>query len=57
MADYQKQSEQYEEGIEVPFDQIGLEALRNMIEEFVTRQWEGAEDADCTLEQKVAHPR
>lgn len=28
-----------EEGIEIPLDRINLDTLRNMLSEFVTREW------------------
>ncbi len=41
-----------EEGVEVPYDQINPETLRNMIHEFVTRDGADWADAGCTLEDK-----
>lgn len=49
----QKIFEQTEQGVEIPLDRIDPAILQRMIEEFVTRQWEGADDSDGTLEQKV----
>jgi uncharacterized protein YheU (UPF0270 family) len=43
-----------EKGIEIPYDQINPETLRNMIQEFVTRDGSDWGDAGCTLEDKVA---
>jgi len=42
-----------EEGIEVPYDRINPETLRNMIQEFVTRDGADWGEAGCTLEEKV----
>lgn len=42
-----------EEGIEVPYDRIDPETLRNMIREFVTREWADLSDAGHTLDNKV----
>jgi uncharacterized protein YheU (UPF0270 family) len=42
-----------EEGLEVPYDRIHPETLRNMIQEFVTRDGADWGDAGCTLEDKV----
>jgi uncharacterized protein YheU (UPF0270 family) len=53
MTTDQKQSEQNEEGLEIPFEKINPGTLRKMIEEFVTRQWEGTEDTGQTLDAKV----
>jgi uncharacterized protein YheU (UPF0270 family) len=47
----QKQPDQNEEGIEIPFEQINPDTLLNMIGEFVTREWVG--DSEFTLEDKV----
>lgn len=46
-----------EEGIVVPFDRLNPETLANLISEFVTRQWAGSDDGQCTLEEKVAQVR
>lgn len=43
----------HEEGIEVPYDRINPDTLRNMIQEFVTRDGADWGDAGCTLEDKV----
>jgi uncharacterized protein YheU (UPF0270 family) len=42
-----------EEGIEVPYEQIHPDTLRNLIQEFVTRDGADWADAGCTLEDKV----
>jgi hypothetical protein len=42
-----------EEGIEVPYERINPNTLRNMIQEFVTRDGADWGDAGCTLEEKV----
>lgn len=46
-------SEPQEDGVEVPLDRINPETLRNLIVEFVTREWEELGDAHYTLEDKV----
>ena len=43
----------HEEGVEVPFERIDPEALRNLIAEFVTREWEELGDRRYTLEEKI----
>lgn len=48
-----KQTDQREEGIEVPYQQIAPETLRRMIQEFVTRDGADWAEAGCTLEDKV----
>lgn len=42
-----------EEGIEIPIGQINPDTLRNMVEEFVTREWGEMGDSRHTLEDKV----
>ncbi len=44
----------HEEGIEVPYERINPETLRNMIQEFVTRDGADWGEAGCNLEDKVA---
>lgn len=47
------QSDLHEEGIDVPYDQINPETLRNMVAEFVTREWSELGDSGYTLEEKI----
>jgi uncharacterized protein YheU (UPF0270 family) len=42
-----------EEAIEIPLDRINPDTLRNMIEEFVTREWSELADSEHTLEEKI----
>jgi len=49
----QKQPNQNEEGIEIPFEQINPDTLLNMIGEFVTREWSDPADSGYTLDDKV----
>jgi len=39
-----------EEGIEIPLDRISPDTLRNMLSEFVSREWV---DEECTLESRI----
>jgi uncharacterized protein YheU (UPF0270 family) len=39
-----------EEGIEIPLDRINPDTLRNMLSEFVTREWA---DEECTPENRI----
>ncbi len=39
-----------EEGIEIPLDRISPDTLRNMLVEFVTREWA---DEECSVETRV----
>ena len=47
-------TEQTEEGIEVPYQQLDPETLRSLIQEFVSRDGFDWGDAGCTLDNKVA---
>jgi len=42
-----------EDSLEIPLDRINPETLRNMIEEFVTREWSELADSEHTLEEKI----
>ncbi len=42
-----------EEGLDVPYEQISPDTLRAMIEEFVTREWSELSDSGYTLDEKV----
>ena len=42
-----------EEALDIPLDQISPDTLRNMIEEFVTREWSELADSEYTLDEKV----
>lgn len=54
---YDEQSEQNdpdrENGVEIPFERLSPETLRNLISEFVTREWEEVGDARFTLDEKI----
>jgi len=43
-----------EEAIDIPMDRINPDTLRNMIEEFVTREWSELADSEYTLDEKVS---
>ncbi|QEM69534.1 YheU family protein [Geobacter sp. FeAm09] len=47
-----KLTDHHEEGVEVPYEQINPDTLRNLIGEFVTREWEEGE-VSYTLDQKI----
>lgn len=47
------QHERGENGIDVPLDRIHPDTLRNMVEEFVTREWSDLSDSGYTLDEKV----
>jgi uncharacterized protein len=42
-----------EEAVDIPLDRINPDTLRNMIEEFVTREWSELADSGYTLDEKV----
>ena len=42
-----------EEGVEVPYEEISSEALRHLIQEFVSRDGADWGEAGCTLDDKV----
>ena len=42
------------EGVDVPFDQLTSDTLRNVVSEFVTREWEEMGSVSYTLDQKIA---
>lgn len=42
-----------EAGVEVPFEALSADALRSLIEEFVTREWSELSDSGFSLEDKV----
>lgn len=42
-----------EDGLVVPLERINPDTLRNLISEFVTREWEEAGDCGYTLEDKI----
>ena len=46
----QNQPDHDEEGVDVPWDSINEETLRNLISEFVTREWP---DTEYSLETKI----
>ena len=52
MAD-EKNAEQQEEGVDVPYQQINPETLRRMIQEFVSRDGADWGDVGCALDDKV----
>jgi hypothetical protein len=41
------------EGIDLPLDRINPDTLRQMVEEFVTREWSELADSEYTLDEKV----
>ena len=45
--------EHHEDGIDVPLDKINPDTLKNLIAEFVTREWSELGDSGISLESKV----
>ena len=50
----EKTIDHHEKGVDVPYDQIDPETLRNMIQEFVTRDGADWGDPGGALEDKIA---
>jgi len=48
-----QQYDQHEEPVEIPLDRINPDTLRNMIAEFVTREWSELADSGYTLDEKI----
>lgn len=44
---------QVEDGVVVPLDRLNPETLRNLVVEFVTRDWSVLADAESSLKNKV----
>ena len=49
----QRHSDSHEEGIDVPLEQINPDTLRNMVAEFVTREWSELSDDEYSLDDKI----
>ncbi|MBT1070183.1 YheU family protein [Geobacter chapellei] len=49
----QRQTDYQEEGVEIPLERINPDTLRNLISEFVTREWEELGAVSYTLDQKI----
>ncbi len=47
------QNESRENGVEIPFERIEPVTLRNLIAEFVTREWDESGDSRHTLDDKI----
>lgn len=48
-----RQPECQEDGLDVPLERINSDTLRNLISEFVTREWEEVGDSHYTLDDKI----
>jgi hypothetical protein len=48
-----EQADHREEGVEIPMERIDPDTLRNLISEFVTREWEEAGAISYTLDDKI----
>ncbi|RQW87254.1 MAG: YheU family protein [Geobacter sp.] len=53
MVTSETRTDYHEKGVDVPFDALSPETLRNLIEEFVTREWSELSDSGYSLEDKV----
>jgi len=49
----EQKAAQQEEGVDIPYERLNPDTLRNMVLEFVTREWEEVGDAHFTLDDKV----
>lgn len=49
----EKRHDHHEDGVEVPMESINPDTLRNLIAEFVTREWEEVGDSRFTLNDKI----
>jgi uncharacterized protein len=50
----QNEVDSAQEGVEIPCDQLNPETLRNVISEFVTREWEEIGEVSISLDTKIA---
>lgn len=50
----ENQIDHAEEGVDIPLEQINPDTLRNMVAEFVTREWADLGDSEYTLDDKIA---
>ncbi|MGD0586009.1 MAG: YheU family protein [Oryzomonas sp.] len=48
-----EQTDHREEGVEIPLERIDPDTLRNLISEFVTREWEETGAISYTLDDKI----
>ena len=49
----QKKTTVHEQGVEVPYERLDPETLRNVLQEFVTRDGADWGEVDGTLEEKI----
>jgi uncharacterized protein YheU (UPF0270 family) len=50
-------TDHHEEGVEIPLERINPDTLRNLIGEFVTREWEESGAISYTLDDKIEQVR
>lgn len=50
---HKERTDHREEGVEIPLERLSAETLRNLVSEFVTREWEEVGDASYTLDEKI----
>ncbi len=50
---HSERTDHREEGVEIPLERLTPETLRNLVSEFVTREWEEVGDASFTLDEKI----
>ena len=49
----EKLPDHHEDGVDVPMESINPDTLRNLIAEFVTKEWEEVGDSHFTLNDKI----
>jgi len=49
-----RQAERNEQGVDIPLERINPATLRNLVAEFVTREWEEIGDAGYSLDDKIS---
>ncbi|TWJ19337.1 YheU family protein [Geobacter argillaceus] len=49
----QVENDHREEGVEIPLDRLQPDTLRNIVSEFVTREWEEVGETSYTLDEKI----
>ncbi len=50
---HKERTDHREEGVEIPLERLLPDTLRNLVSEFVTREWEEVGDAGYTLDEKI----
>lgn len=51
--EYDVEDDRQEDGVEIPMERIAPETLRNLIGEFVTREWNDSGEVGYSLDEKI----